>query len=296
MTTKPGLHQPASRGPTGAAVSRRSSLFRLMATAGLALTVSVALIELLNSRPRVHCTAYAEAPAEISLIAHAGGGLEQGDYSNSRQALDLSLAHGLELFELDFIWTSDSELAIGHDWQREYRYWNRLGWSGWLASFFMDAPSSREFETSTPKFGLTRMSLDTLLDWLRANPGRIVTDFKTGNLEGLALIASQAGDLRHRFVPQIYEMSEYQAVRDLGYDEIIFTTYRLPPSAELFNRIDTLDLFAVTVPASVATDAAQTVSNNRVFTHTINSEVNLPVAGYYTDCLIPPGSAAAPSM
>lgn len=223
----------------------------------------------------------------MALVAHAGGGLQQGDYSNSREALDQSLANGFKLFELDFIWTSDGELAIGHDWTEEYRYWNRLGWGDWLASFYVDAPSSQRFAASTPDFGFTRLSPDTLLDWLRTNPGQIVTDFKTNNLEGLALIASQAPDLQHRFIPQIYALPEYHAVRELGYEEIIFTTYRLPPTAALFSQIDTLDVFAVTVPADAVTDTARLIANNRIFTHTINAPGTLPAAGYYTDCLVP---------
>lgn len=257
-----------------------------MVTAGLTIILSISLLELLNRRERNYCTAYVEAPDGTTLIAHAGGGLKQGDYSNSKDALDQSLANGLRLFELDFNWTSDGGLAIGHDWKAEYRYWNNLGWADWIESFF-SAPSSHSYEASTPRFGLTRLSLDTLLDWLRNNPGRIVTDFKTGNLEGLALIASQAGDLQHRFVPQIYAISEYSPVRELGYDDIILTTYRLSAGADLFRQIDTLDLFAVTVPEAVVAEAARIISNNRIFTHTINTRVTLPAVGYYTDCLIP---------
>lgn len=244
------------------------------------------MINLLDGRDRNHCTAYIEAPAGMTLIAHAGGGLEQGDYSNSKDALDQAVLNGFELFELDFNWTSDGALAIGHDWKAEYRYWNRLTWGGWLASFY-SAPSSRSFEATTPKFGLTRLTPDRLIDWLRTNPGRIVTDFKTGNIEGLALIAERAGTLQHRFVPQIYAMSEYSAVRDLGFEDIIFTTYRLSPTADMFRQIDALDLFAVTVPRNVVAEAAKTLSNNPTFTHTVNTPVLLPATGYYTDCLIP---------
>lgn len=257
--------------------------------AGVAVVVSIPVMELLQSRDRNHCTAYVEAPAGVTLIAHAGGGLKQGDYSNSKEALDQSVANGFRLFELDFNWTSDGELVIGHDWKGDYRYWNDLGWGDWLASFYY-APSSRSFRESTPSFGLTRLSLETLINWLRTNPGQIVTDFKTRNIEGLSLITSLAGPMQHRFIPQIYAMSEYSAVRELGYEQVILTTYRLSPSVELLRQIDQLDLFAVTVPESVVADAAEIISNNSIFTHTINAPVTLPAAGYYTDCLIPADS------
>ncbi|KGF69618.1 hypothetical protein LL06_09820 [Hoeflea sp. BAL378] len=284
MTTGP--FRPDSSGSGKGGRPGSSSLLKLAAAAGLAIALSVSLTQLGDSRERVRCSAYPQAPGAVTLIAHAGGGLPQGDYSNSKEALAQSLAHGFELFELDFNWTADGELVIGHDWATEYRYWNRLEWGDWVASL-LAAPSSRRYQEATPRFGLTRLSLDALLEWLRQNPGRIVTDFKTGNIEGLARIAERAPELRHRFVPQIYAVPEYRAVRALGFDDIIFTTYRLPPTAELFAEIDRFDLFAVTVPADDLATAAGVVSANRIFTHTINQPVPLPADGYYTDCLIP---------
>lgn len=266
--------------------SGSASLLKFTVTVGTVIIVSIPVIALLDSRERNHCTAYADAPAGITLIAHAGGGLAQGDYSNSKEALDQAVGNGIRLFELDFSWTSDGALAIGHDWNAEYRYWNHLGWSAWLKSFY-SAPSSRSFAASTASFGLTRLTPETLIDWLQTNPGRIVTDFKADNLAGLAMIARQAGSLQHRFIPQIYDMAEYEAVRELGYDDIILTTYRLSPDPGTFGQIDALDLYAVTVPKNAVAEAAGVVSDNRLFTHTINTPVTLPAVGYYTDCLIP---------
>lgn len=281
-----GPSRPDNETTPKSLVSRSTALLSFAVVAGLSIVIAIPLIERRDSRDRNHCTTYVEAPAGVTLIAHAGGGLKQGDYSNSKDALDQAALHGFELFELDFNWTSDGALAIGHDWKAEYRYWNHLTWIDWLASFY-SAPSLRSFEASTPNFGLTRLTLDTLMDWIHANPGRIVTDFKTGNIEGLALIAGRAGEMQHRFVPQIYAMSEYSAVRDLGFEDIILTTYRLSPTTDLFRHVDALDLFAVTVPETVVADVAKVVSNNPIFTHTINAPVTLPAAGYYTDCLIP---------
>lgn len=266
--------------------SGSASLLKFTVTVGLVIIVSIPVIALLDSRERNHCTAYADAPAGITLIAHAGGGLPQGDYSNSKEALDQAVGNGIRLFELDFSWTSDGALAIGHDWKAEYRYWNHLGWSAWLKSFY-SAPSSRSFAASTPSFGLTRLTPNSLIDWLQTNPGRIVTDFKADNLAGLALIASRAGSLQHRFIPQIYDMTEYDAVRKMGYEDIILTTYRLSPDTDMLRQIDALELYAVTVPKDFVSEASEVVSDNRIFTHTLNTPVTLPAAGYYTDCLVP---------
>lgn len=286
MNAEPGPFEPETSAARKPLFSGSTTGRKLKIALGFAVVISLAATQISGSRAEVQCTAFVQAPAGLTLIAHAGGGLVQGDYSNTRDALDQSLAHGFELFELDFNWTSDGDLAIGRDWNVEYRHWNRLGWIDWLASFFA-APSTKAYEASTPKFGLTRLSLDSLLAWLRNHPGQIVTDFKSGNLEGLGLIASKAQDLQHRFIPQIYTLPEYNAVRDLGYEKVIFTTYRLSPSADVLKQIDALDLFAITVPGRDVVEAAKIISNNRILTHTINAPVTLPASGYYTDCLIP---------
>jgi hypothetical protein len=74
----------------------------------------------------------------------------------------------------------------------------------------------------------------------------------------------------------------------MGYEDIILTTYRLSLSPKSLREIDELDLFAVTVPENQVAAAAEIISKNRIFTHTINAPVKLTAAGYYTDCLIPP--------
>ena len=286
MSKEPDPSRQEARESRVALVLISSSLFRVTLAAGLAVFISIAAVNLRSNHQRNHCEAYLEAPAGVTLVAHAGGGLQEGDYSNSKEALDQSAANGLRLFELDFNWTGDGELAIVHDWTREYWYWHHLGWTDWMASHFV-VPSSRRFHASTPRFDLTRLSLEALIEWLRTNPGRIITDIKSSNIEGLALIASRAGPLQHRFVPQIYSAAEYDAVREMGYEDIILTTYRLSISPTSLREIDELDLFAVTVPENQVADAANIISKNRIFTHTINAPVKLSVAGYYTDCLIP---------
>jgi hypothetical protein len=66
------------------------------------------------------------------------------------------------------------------------------------------------------------------VDFLRENEGTyIVTDIKDDNLGGVAAIAEYAPDLKNRFIVQIYDESEYDAVRELGFEYIVYTLYRL---------------------------------------------------------------------
>jgi len=60
---------------------------------------------------------FSETRSEMILISHAGGGLEEGNYSNSLEALDRAYADGLRYFEVDFSWTCDGKLVLIHDWK-----------------------------------------------------------------------------------------------------------------------------------------------------------------------------------
>ncbi len=57
----------------------------------------------------------------LPRIAHAGGGIGQRVYNNSREAIEHNLARGFTWFELDFLWTSDNQLVTFHDWDLQAR-------------------------------------------------------------------------------------------------------------------------------------------------------------------------------
>ena len=187
-------------------------------------------------------------PSTVPLIAHAGGGLAEEFYTNDREAMDLAVRNGFELIELDF-GMKDGALRLWH-----------------------------------PGHPVSSMSLRDLMVWLEEHPHiRIVTDVKTDNLEGLADIKRTAGDLQGRFIPQIYHPSRYEAVRAMGYEDVILTLYLLDEDYNWAEAANALDLFAVTMPYDRRAQAAKT--NHFVYLHTVNE----PMEGYglYTDCLVP---------
>jgi hypothetical protein len=55
----------------------------------------------------------------------------------------------------------------------------------------------------------------------------IITDIKTDNPKAAVMIAERYPALTDRFIIQIYDGSEYDAVRDAGFDHIIYTLYML---------------------------------------------------------------------
>lgn len=58
------------------------------------------------------------------LIAHAGGAARENGYvsyyTNSKEALIENYNLGHRVFEFDFYLTSDSQLAVAHDWNHQY--------------------------------------------------------------------------------------------------------------------------------------------------------------------------------
>lgn len=56
---------------------------------------------------------YQDAP----LIYHAGGGIDGLDYTNSKEALEQTLAQGGRFVEMDFLYTADGALVCAHEWE-----------------------------------------------------------------------------------------------------------------------------------------------------------------------------------
>lgn len=236
------------------------------------------------------------------LIAHAGGGLPQGNYSNAREGFDLSAQNNFTLIETDFNWTEDGELVLLRDWRRQhYQYYSWLSFLPHSITKHLPkqpAATSDAFIARKMKHGLHQMRLEDLITWMRLHPNiRIVTDVKDDNLKALALIKASAPDLQSQFIPQIYHPEEYAPVSEMGFTHIIFTAYKSNLSADaLVAFANTHKLFALTAPLNKVSlsfaDALQVV-DTLLFTHTVNSENgaeilrNMNVSGLYTDYLIP---------
>tara|TARA_R110000796_G_C14533100_1_gene432108 strand:- start:869 stop:1714 length:846 start_codon:yes stop_codon:yes gene_type:complete len=244
----------------------------------------------------------------LTLIAHAGGGLPEGTYTNAREAFDGSAARNFIYVEADLNWTKDGQLVLIHDWQESHVEWftplQRL--PGWLdLSRWTRAPSVAAFKARSMQQDLTPMALTDLMSWLRTHPDIfIITDIKDRNADGLALIRETAPDMASRIIPQIYFPEEYQPVRALGYRDVILTAYRTQlGGADLASFADSHDLFALTVPLGrlSAEEIQQIVATGTpVFVHTVNAPdraIELRqqgVSGLYTDFLYPGDTARDP--
>ena len=239
--------------------------------------------------------------ANMTLIAHAGGGLPQGIYSNAKEAFDLSAKNGFTLIEADFNLTKDGSIVLMHDWDaRHYQYFSKLSWMPPLLAKLRPrrATGQQNFMARTMNKGLHQMDLDALLIWMRAHPQvKIITDVKGNNIDVMAAIKDKAPQLQGQFIVQIYAPQEYAPIAALGYEHIIFTAYRSPLSdAELINFARANKLYALTIPAARASaelSLVMTAINTPVFAHTLNTEADVQnfksigVTGLYTDYLYP---------
>jgi len=140
------------------------------------------------------------------------------DGSNAMEGLINSYENGQRVIELDFNFTSDGSLACIHDWYRQY--------SSAITDY---VPLSLEEFLNCKIYDLyTPVWLGSLVDFLNEHEDvYIVTDIKDNNISGAAAIAEYCPELKNRFIVQIYDKSEYDAVRELGFEYIIFTLYRL---------------------------------------------------------------------
>jgi hypothetical protein len=139
------------------------------------------------------CSAYTSTAGKM-LIAHAGGGMPDRMYPNSIAALDRSYADGFRTFEMDFHQLPWGSLRAGHD-----------------TSDLFDPRSAW---------------MSDVLAWLRRHPdAHLIVDMKTDNLAGLTRIAADAGDLKSRIIPFVYHVSQYDAVRALGFARPVYALF-----------------------------------------------------------------------
>lgn len=175
------------------------------------------------------------------LVAHAGGAIYGFRYTNSLEALEKSYENGFKLIEVDFEWTTDNQIVAIHDWGPMVE---RL--------FMTEAKifSLEEFKNTKAFQNLTLMELKALVEWLKNHPDvYIITDAKKRNIDFLKVISEIYPDIQKQIIPQIYYFTEYRPAKEMGYENIILTLYRLDNSdKEILNFVSMNPVFAVTMP------------------------------------------------
>ncbi|MCK4911277.1 MAG: hypothetical protein KAR83_06530 [Thermodesulfovibrionales bacterium] len=228
-------------------------------------------------------------------IAHAGGAVEGVTYTNSFDALELNLQKGFRYFELDFNYTSDGQLVCIHDWERSFE--RTFGFKA------VGIPTLKEFMRLVKRGKYDNCTLERLVPWLEENPDAIiVTDVKVGNLQALKQMAEKVPGFGKRIIPQIYLPESYAVVKELGYEQVIWTLYRFnAPDRDVLRWVKVFQKgpFAITMPVKRAkTTLPGELARMGIptYVHTINSKEDAEALmnGYgvteiYTDSLYPEG-------
>ncbi len=226
-------------------------------------------------------------------VAHAGGGIEEKTYTNSYEALDINYAQGFRYFELDFVFTSDEKLICLHDWRGNFQ-----SIFGFKASKRSSLKEFKQLIKSKAKY--TNCTLDGLADWMKSHPdAKIVTDVKERNLIALETMYATLPNAKSRVIPQLYQPENYEHLKNMGYENIIWTLYRYNGNndsvmkwAEKFKGA-----IAITMPLTRAsTNLATRLAGKNIptYVHTINSETDMKkyqtkhnITEIYTDFLVP---------
>ena len=231
-----------------------------------------------------------------SRVAHAGGGIDGVAYTNSIEALNQNYAQGFRLFEMDFSWTSDNELVCLHDWG--FTFEKRFGFKT------KKIPDRSTFEYLVDHFGdYHACTLDELAEWMEEHPDSIlITDVHVERKVALQMIRNAIGSGEVRVIPQITQPGEFDSIRKLGFEKIIWTLHSFKGSDdEVVEIARKLPLFAVTMPPS-RTGAGLPGNLEQVaipsYVHTVNDEdeasrymEDLRLTDIYTDFLPPSDSS-----
>lgn len=220
------------------------------------------------------------------FIAHAGGQYDGVFLSNSKEAIEQSLAAGIEYIEVDFLTTTDDHWVLIHHWPVLKR------WGVDVSS----AISHHEFKNLQIPNGMTLLDLEDLVSLMDQHQQMVVvTDTKGDNVALITHIANYYPHMMPRFRVQVYDEPEYHLAVSLGFEDIILTLYKVyHTNTEVINFAKKNPLFAVTMPTyKVRSSLAKNLSLMGVptYTHTINTReemieyLELGVSGFYTDVL-----------
>lgn len=235
-------------------------------------------------------------------IAHALGGIDDIDYTNSKEALEYAYSKGTRIFEVDFVFTSDKKLVCRHKWK------NDLG-----DEFSDDYIPDYETYMSSKIFGqYTPVDIDTLINFAKEHSEiYFVTDLKSYKtemndmLETIKEAATRLDykDYEEHFIIQFYNYDMYNMISEkYSYQNYILTLYRM---TEYLNEegIENVlefcisnDIKVITMPKKYVTkELCEKIKAKDItlYVHTINGKKEwlklqlMGVDGIYTDFIYP---------
>ena len=161
------------------------------------------------------------------VMAHALGGIDDYDYTNSLEAFYKNYNEGTRLFEIDLDTTSDGDICLIHTWE-DFR--NELTNIGGDWPMFTE-----EFKQTKIHGKYTTVMLKDILNLMNDIPDfYIIIDSKTFDIEGSETMYDQMmnevnminPELVKRIIPQAYTPEMYDFLNEkYNFSKIIFTLY-----------------------------------------------------------------------
>lgn len=168
---------------------------------------------------------------EYRVIAHALGGIDGYDYTNSLEAFQYNYDNGTRVFEIDLETTSDGDICLTHTWE-DFRY------------KLTDLGGGKEEQLSTEEFKKTKihdkyttMMFKDILNLMEEHQDfYVVIDSKMFDVEGtrwiynkmIEEINSVNPNLINRIIPQAYNPEIIDVLQqEFEFPEIIYTLYSI---------------------------------------------------------------------
>lgn len=154
----------------------------------------------------------------LEYIIHGAGRIDSFVATNSREALRKAYADGNRAVEIDFSLTCDGACVCIHDWNE-----NILP-----DTASKSVPTLEEFLKNKIYGKFSPMTLDDVARFMKLHQDLyVITDIKDNNIAFCHILQRDYPELADRFIIQIYSESQYDLVKNMGFDNIIFTLYKL---------------------------------------------------------------------
>lgn len=230
------------------------------------------------------------------LIAHAGGGIDGNDYTNSKEAILKSYENGFRLFELDLSITSDGKLVARHGWEDKY------------GQAFEDVgPITYDQFMSFPYYNrYTPLDFKSILDFMKKYPDvYVILDGKVNSVEDTIVlyekIAQYTNNLekqvKKRLIPQMFYKKDLKIIRQYGFHDLVYVVGREEYTpGSLANFCDENDLRVVSLSIyRVNPEIIEVLKEKdiKAYVYTLNDieemqkYINQGVSGFFTDFVLP---------
>lgn len=178
------------------------------------------------------------------MISHAMGGIDGHTYSNCLEGFLENYEEGHRIFEVDMELTSDGQIVLWHDWNRQFCSKYKKGGTPTYEQFM----SSRIYDEYTP------LDLKALLELMAQYPDvHIITDSKHSSstivkkqFKAIVSTARNLGipEVLDRFIVELYTKDMYRVVENIyHFPEYILTLYKLLDKAPSKSKLQSLASF-----------------------------------------------------